>query len=74
MHLEEDGTPQALYTETHWVDPFIASARASSVTKTIRLGTVIFLVPEHNPLLLAKQVATLDLTNAEHYFPERSIN
>jgi probable F420-dependent oxidoreductase len=60
MHLEADGTPQALYTETHWVDPFVSLARASAVTKTIRLGTGICLVPEHNPLLLAKQVATLD--------------
>jgi probable F420-dependent oxidoreductase len=42
------------------VDPFVALARASAVTKTIRLGTGICLVPERNPLLLAKEVATLD--------------
>jgi probable F420-dependent oxidoreductase len=42
------------------VDPFIALARASAVTKTIKLGTSICVVPEHNPLLLAKAVATLD--------------
>ena len=42
------------------VDPFVALARASAVTKTIKLGTGVCLVPEHNPLLLAKQVATLD--------------
>ena len=42
------------------VDPFIALARASAVTSTIKLGTGICLVPERNPLLLAKQVATLD--------------
>jgi len=42
------------------VDPFIALARASAVTKTIKLGTSICVVPEHNPLLLAKEVATLD--------------
>ena len=41
-------------------DPFIALARASAVTTTIKLGTGICLVPEHNPLLLAKEVATLD--------------
>jgi probable F420-dependent oxidoreductase len=60
MHLEADGTPQPLYTETHWVDSFISLARASAVTRTIRLGTGICLVPEHNPILLAKQAATLD--------------
>lgn len=42
------------------VDPFVALARASAVTKTIKLGTGICLVPERNPLLLAKEVATLD--------------
>ena len=42
------------------LDPFVALARASGVTNTIKLGTGVCLVPEHNPLLLAKQVATLD--------------
>jgi probable F420-dependent oxidoreductase len=42
-------------------DPFIGLARASAVTKTIKLGTGICLVPERNPLLLAKEIATLDL-------------
>jgi alkanesulfonate monooxygenase SsuD/methylene tetrahydromethanopterin reductase-like flavin-dependent oxidoreductase (luciferase family) len=38
----------------------VALARASAVTKTIKLGTGICLIPERNPLLLAKEVATLD--------------
>jgi probable F420-dependent oxidoreductase len=42
------------------VDPFVALARASAVTTTIKLGTGICLVPEHNPLMLAKTIATLD--------------
>lgn len=42
-------------------DPLIGLARASAVTKTIKLGTGVCLVPEHHPLLLAKQIATLDL-------------
>jgi probable F420-dependent oxidoreductase len=41
-------------------DPFIGLARASAVTKTLKLGTGICLVPERNPLLLAKEIATLD--------------
>ena len=41
-------------------DPFVALARASGTTKRIRLGTGIVLVPERHPLLLAKEVATLD--------------
>ena len=41
-------------------DPFVALARASAVTTTLKLGTGICLVPERNPLLLAKEIATLD--------------
>src|SRR5215813_1488717 len=42
------------------IDPFVALARASAVTQKIKLGTGICLVPERNPLLLAKEIATLD--------------
>src|SRR5215467_8018677 len=42
------------------IDPFVGLARASAVTTTIKLGTGICLVPERNPLLLAKEIATLD--------------
>jgi len=42
------------------VDPFVALARASAVTTTLKLGTGVTLVPERNLLLLAKEVATLD--------------
>jgi len=41
-------------------DPFMALARASAVTTTLKLGTGICLVPERNPLLLAKEIASLD--------------
>ena len=48
-------------TYRHFTDPFIALARASGVTSKIKLGTGITLVPERNPLLLAKEIAVLDL-------------
>ncbi len=41
-------------------DPLIGLARASATTARIKLGTAISLVPEHNPILQAKQIATLD--------------
>lgn len=44
-----------------WVDPFVALAVAATVTKRIRLGTGICLLPEREPLVTAKAVATLDL-------------
>lgn len=46
---------------SHFIDPFVALARASGVTQTMKLGTGIVLVPERHPLLLAKEVSTLDL-------------
>ena len=41
-------------------DPFISLALAASATKRLRLGTGICLVPERDPIMLAKEVATLD--------------
>src|SRR5215469_16316050 len=41
-------------------DPFVSLATMAAVTSKIRLATGICLVPEHNPLVLAKVVATLD--------------
>jgi len=55
----EDGVIPEAYS--HFVDPFVALARASGTTSRIKLGTGIVLVPERHPLLLAKEVSTLDL-------------
>ena len=49
------------WTYSHFTEPYIALARASAVTSTIKLGTGITLVPERHPLQLAKEVAALDL-------------
>src|SRR6516225_11325956 len=44
--------------DTPIADPFTTLAYAAACTSKIRLGTGICLVPEHNPLVLAKTVAT----------------
>lgn len=49
--------PEA-YRRTY--DPFVALAMAAAVTCRIRLGTGICLLTQHDPLTLAKTVATLD--------------
>jgi probable F420-dependent oxidoreductase len=46
------------YWHTH--DIFVALAMAAAVTKRVKLATGICLVVEHDPISLAKQVATLD--------------
>ncbi|MEV6950954.1 TIGR03619 family F420-dependent LLM class oxidoreductase [Streptomyces sp. NPDC051183] len=42
------------------LDPFVALGQASAVTERLHLGTGITLVAQHDPIDLAKQVATLD--------------
>jgi probable F420-dependent oxidoreductase len=48
-------------------DPFQLLAFAASVTSKIRLATGICLVPEHNPVVLAKEVATLDFLSGGRF-------
>ena len=43
------------------VNPLIALSYAAAATSTIKLGTAINLVTEHDPLDLAKQISTLDM-------------
>lgn len=41
-------------------DPLIWMAYRAGVTSTITFGTAILILPQHNPVVTAKQVATLD--------------
>jgi probable F420-dependent oxidoreductase len=47
------------YSHSH--DPFVALAMAAAVTKKLRVATGICLVIERDPIVLAKEVASLDL-------------
>ncbi len=42
------------------LDPFVALATAVPVTMQLQLGTGVVLAAQHDPIVLAKQVATLD--------------
>ncbi|MET9020213.1 LLM class F420-dependent oxidoreductase [Actinopolymorpha sp. NPDC004070] len=42
------------------LDPVSTLATAAAVTTTLRLGTAVSLVAQHDPIVLAKQIATLD--------------
>ena len=46
---------------SHTLDPFVGLATAAAATTRLRVGTGICLVIEHDPIVLAKVVATLDL-------------
>jgi probable F420-dependent oxidoreductase len=43
------------------LDPTVAFAFIAGQTKTIRLGTGIIILPQRNPLVLAKELASLDV-------------
>jgi probable F420-dependent oxidoreductase len=43
-----------------WIDPLIGLGFAAAATTTIGIATGVLLLPEHNPVVVAKQVATLD--------------
>ncbi|MEV1068746.1 LLM class F420-dependent oxidoreductase [Streptomyces sp. NPDC050263] len=42
------------------LDPFVGLGQAAAVTETLGLGTGITLVAQHDPIDLAKQIATVD--------------
>lgn len=44
----------------HMSDPFVGLAAAAAVTERLLIGTAICLVNQHHPIVLAKQVSTLD--------------
>jgi probable F420-dependent oxidoreductase len=46
------------YSHTH--DPFVALSFAAAVTRKLKLGTGILLVPQHEPIVTAKAIASLD--------------
>ncbi len=55
-----DGTPP-LPVDMPLVDPLIALTQVAAATSTIRIGTNVYLLPLHEPLLAARQVGTLDV-------------
>jgi probable F420-dependent oxidoreductase len=57
----------ALPGSADWMDPFITLSFAAAHTKQIRLATGICLVPEHNPLVLAKVIASLDFLSSGRF-------
>jgi probable F420-dependent oxidoreductase len=52
--------PSRMEPEDRILDPLIALAFLAAHTTTIRLGTGIIILPQRNPLVLAKELASLD--------------
>ena len=51
----------AVPADADWLDPLVALSFAAAATSRIRLATGIMLLPEHNPVLVAKQTASIDV-------------
>jgi probable F420-dependent oxidoreductase len=49
------------------LDPFVALTAAASVTERLRVGTGICLVAQRDPIVLAKEVATLDVVSGGRF-------
>jgi probable F420-dependent oxidoreductase len=54
----------AVPASADWLDPLTGLSFAAAVTSRIGLATGVLLLPEHNPVLVAKQAATLDVLSA----------
>jgi probable F420-dependent oxidoreductase len=50
-----------------WIDPMFGLSFAAAATTTIGIVTGVLLLPEHNPVLVAKQAATLDTLSAGRF-------
>src|SRR3984957_11718850 len=57
----------AVPSTTDWMDPFVALTYIAARSSRIRLATGICLVPEHNPLVLAKVIASLDFLSSGRF-------
>ena len=55
--------PSPVPPETPFLDPAVALAYVAAGTQTIRLGTGIIILPQRNPLVLAKELASVDVVS-----------
>ncbi|MET0326855.1 MAG: TIGR03619 family F420-dependent LLM class oxidoreductase, partial [Ilumatobacteraceae bacterium] len=49
------------------LDPLVGLTFAAAVTRTIRLATGIVILPQRNPVVLAKQIASLDVLSGGRF-------
>src|SRR5919201_4173095 len=55
--------PSPVPPETPFLDPAVALAGVAATTRSIRLGTGIIILPQRNPLVLAKELASVDVVS-----------
>src|ERR1700758_4302102 len=53
--------PSPMAPQDPALDPLLALTWAAAATNTIRIGTGIVILPQRNPVVLAKQAASVDV-------------
>jgi probable F420-dependent oxidoreductase len=62
MGHPQDGRPQGPYpAQMPLLEAFVTLGAIAAVTRRVRLGTEVLVLPQRQPALVAKQVATLDI-------------
>jgi probable F420-dependent oxidoreductase len=59
--LPIEGNPVPTPADTPFLDSVVALMRVASLTTRLRLGTGVLVLPHHNPILVAKTLASLDV-------------
>lgn len=59
--------PSPMAPQDPALDPFVGLTYAAAVTSTIRLATGIVILPQRNPVVLAKQIASLDVLSGGRF-------
>jgi probable F420-dependent oxidoreductase len=67
---EPQAPPSPVPANTPFIDSAIALAFVAAHTKTIRLGTGIIILPQRNPVVLAKELASVDVLSDGYLKPE----
>lgn len=55
--------PSPVPPETPFLDPAVALSFLAAATQTLRLGTGIIILPQRNPVVLAKELASVDVVS-----------
>ena len=63
------GSPDGVLPDEYrrCLDPFVALTAAAMAAPTLRVGTGILLVPQHDPIVAAKAVATIDVVTGGRF-------
>lgn len=57
----------SLFYREPWLDPVVSLSYAAAVTSRVRLGTSIIVMPTRNPILLAKELSTLQALSGDRF-------